>query len=268
MKKILSPIKYYGGKGNMIKKIIKYIPNDPNLTTYIEPFGGSYSIGLSLNNFTNEIYNDLENNVYSLYYVLSNKELFDKFKFKCDLSIYSEKIRKEYKEKLKSSDLDIVDRAFYFFYVNRTSYNGVGSFTYNDYVRRKMSKSASDFLSAIDRLPELHQRLSKVIVFNRDGISLIKQYDKNNVFFYLDPPYVQDTRSKARYAVDMDNNKQKDLINTLLNIKNAKFLLSGYNCNLYEKYFSSKFKRIDFNVKTVDGNRNKKNKMESLWMNY
>ena len=66
MKKIVPPIKYYGGKDNMIKEIVKYIPNNDKLTTYIEPFGGSYSIGLSLTNFTNEIYNDLEQNVYSL----------------------------------------------------------------------------------------------------------------------------------------------------------------------------------------------------------
>ena len=55
MKRIVPPIKYYGGKGNMIKEIIKYIPNNDKLTTYIEPFGGSYSIGLSLTQFTNEI---------------------------------------------------------------------------------------------------------------------------------------------------------------------------------------------------------------------
>ena len=267
MKRIVPPIKYYGGKGNMINQIIKYIPEDEKLTTYIEPFGGSYSVGLSLNCFTNEIYNDLEENVYSLYKVISDKELYDEFKLKCDLSIYSEDLRKEYKIKLKSNELNLVDRAFYFFYVNRTSYNGIGAFSYNDYVRRKMSKSASDFLSAIDRLPELHQRLSKVVIFNRDGLSLLEQYDKDNVFFYLDPPYVQNTRSSARYIVDMDDSIQNEFIDKLLNLKNAKFLLSGYENDLYDEKLKH-FHKISFNVKTVDAHRNKKNKIETLWMNY
>lgn len=267
MKRIVPPIKYYGGKGNMIKEIVKYIPNNDKLTTYIEPFGGSYSVGLSLTHFTNEIYNDLEQNVYSLYKVLSDTDLYKAFKYKCDLAIYSEDLRKEYKDKLKYDELDIIDRAFYFFYVNRTSYNGIGAFSYNDYVRRKMSKSASDFLSAIDRLPELHQRLSKVVIFNRDGLSLLEQYDKENIFFYLDPPYVQNTRSSARYVVDMDDSIQNQLIDKILNLKHAKFLLSGYENDLYDEKLKH-FNKVSFNVKTVDGHRNKKNKIETLWFNY
>ena len=45
-----------------------------------------------------------------------------------------------------------------------------------------MSKSVSDFLSAIDRLDEIHDRLSKVIVTNCDGIDLIEKYNTENVF--------------------------------------------------------------------------------------
>ena len=63
------------------------------------------------------IYNDLERNVYSLYKVLSDKDLFTKFKEKCDLIYYDEDLRKEFKNKLKSDDLNLVDRAFYFFFM-------------------------------------------------------------------------------------------------------------------------------------------------------
>ncbi len=75
----------------------------------------------------------------------------------------------------------MVERAFSFFYVNRTSHNGVGGFSKNTYIRRGMSKSVSDFLSAIDRLPELHDRLSKVIVTNKDDLTWAENHaDKTN----------------------------------------------------------------------------------------
>lgn len=261
-----APIKYFGGKGTMFKNIIEHFPNKGTYNTYIEPFGGSYSIGLKSPETEIEIYNDLEQNVYSLYKVLSDKELFNSFKEKCDLTIYSEDLRKEFKEKLKE-DLSIVDRAFYFFYVNRTSHNGIGGISLNTVVRRKMSKSVSDFLSAIDRLPELHHRLSKVIVLNRDGVELIKRYNFDNVFIYCDPPYEQSTRGATRYNIDMDNSLHEKFLDAVLN-SNAKILISGYDCELYNKLTDNGYKKINFEVNTISGTRTPKIKVETLWKNY
>ena len=65
-----TPIKYFGGKNLMFKNIIKHFPSPDTYNSYIEPFGGSYAIGLRLNPIPPiEIYNDLEQNVYSLYKV-------------------------------------------------------------------------------------------------------------------------------------------------------------------------------------------------------
>jgi DNA adenine methylase len=262
-----APIKYFGGKGTMFNEIIKYFPDPSAYNTYIEPFGGSYSIGLKLNPVpANEIYNDLEQNVYSLYKVISDKDLFEKFKEKCDLFPYSEDFRGEFKEKLKG-DLEMLDRAFYFFYVNRTSHNGIGGFSMNLIPRRNMSKSISDYLSSVDRLEELHQRLSKVIITNKDGIELIKKYDREDVLVYCDPPYEHSTRTITRYKVDMDQEKQKEFLNVVMNSK-SKILISGYNCELYSVLELNGFKRIDFEVNTVDGNKSPKTKVESLWLNY
>ncbi|PCI27298.1 hypothetical protein COB55_06020 [Candidatus Wolfebacteria bacterium] len=262
-----SPIKYFGGKGTMFKNIISEFPIEGSYDTYIEPFGGSFSIGLKKEETEIEIYNDMEQNVYSLYKVLSDKDLFDKFKHKCDLSYYSEQLRKEFKEKLKCDTLNIVDRAYYFFYVNRTSRNGIGGLNLSTTIRRKMSKSTSDFLSAIDRLPELHHRLSKVIILNRDGTSLINKHNRDNVFIYCDPPYEQSTRTSTRYKVDMDNDGHKDFIKTVIN-SNAKILISGYDCELYDTLLDNGFTKVQFDVRTVDGKGRPKTKVETLWKNY
>lgn len=265
-----SVIRYFGGKGTMYNSIYEYFPDNSTYDTYIEPFGGAFSVGLQLpldKIKPNEIYNDLEKNVYCLYKIINNKESFDKFRELCDLSIYSEDLRKEYKENLKKDDITDLERAFMFFYVNRTSHNGVGGFSTNLVVRRNMSKSVSDYLSVIERLPELHQRLSKVIILNQDGVNLVKKYNTENCFLYCDPPYVQSTRGSARYIVDMNDDKHNEFIDSCISSK-AKILISGYDCELYDRLCDNGFQKVSFTVNTIDGKRNPKEKIETLWFNY
>jgi DNA adenine methylase len=262
-----SPIRYFGSKGNMYNNIIKHFPNKEEFDTYVEPYGGTFVVGLKKEPSKIEVYNDLEQNVYSLYKVISDKDMFETFKHKCDLTIYSEDLRKDFKDKLKFDDLDLITRAFYFFYVNRTSHNGIGGFSTNSSIRRGMSKAVSDFLSCIDRLPELHERLSRVIVSNTDGVKLIRKYDAPNNLIYCDPPYEQSTRTGARYKVDMDRTGHIEFLDAVIESK-SKIIISGYECDLYDRLTDNGFKKLNFEVKTIDGNFNKKTKIETLWMNY
>lgn len=261
-----APVRYYGSKGGFYNKIIEQFPKE-EFDTYVEPFAGTFIVGLKKPITKVEVYNDLEKNIYSLYKVISDKELFQQFKEKCDLVFYSEDIRKDCKENLKNENLSIVDRAFNFFYVNRTSHNGIGGFSMNSHVRRSMSKAVSDFLSSIDRLPELHDRLSKVIVTNTDGIKLIEKYNNPNTLLYCDPPYDWSTRTSARYTVDMDSELHEKFLNVVLKSE-SKVLISGYDCELYNVLTENGFEKIQFEVKTIDGNFKKKTKVETLWKNY
>lgn len=270
MTKINSIVRYFGGKGNGLREIIySHFPPKSSYSIFLEVFGGGASVLLLKPPFGVEIYNDLEKNVYSLFKVLADKELFAKFKEQCDISLYSHELRNEYKRDLKQDNIDLVERAYKFFYVNRTSINGVGGFSAaSACIRRNMSKSVSDFLSTIDGLKEIHDRLSRVIVENVDGIELIRKYDREKVFIYADPPYYQGSRTTTRYKIDMGNNQQKELIDTLLKIKNAKILLSAYNCKEYDRLSNGGWNKIEFKVKTQDGNGNPKTKIEVLWKNY
>jgi hypothetical protein len=65
----------------------------------------------------------------------------------------------------------------------------------------------------------------------------------------------------------MDEKKQKEMLNEIVKSK-AKILVSGYDCELYDILTNNGFIKINFDVKTVDGNRNKKLKIETLWKNY
>lgn len=254
-----SPIKYYGGKSYMTTNIINEFP--PYFEVYVEGFGGGASVLFSKEQNGIEIYNDLGDNVYSLFKVISDKQHFNRLKELLELTPYSNKLREEYKEKLKGK-LDIVERAYYFIYVNRTSFNGVGGFSTTRLVRRGMSKSTSDYLSMIDKLPEIHNRLSSVIVENRDIFELIEKYDAENTFMYLDPPYVKSTRtSSTNYEKEMSDEDHKKLINTIKNCK-SKILISGYDHEIYRE-LEDTFKRIEFQSPNTCSDR-----IEILWKNY
>lgn len=263
-----SPIKYFGGKGSMYKEIIKHFPPPgKKYDIYIEPFGGSYTVGIHAGTgIPVEIYNDLEQNVYTFYKVLSNKDLFRQFKERCDLVYYMADLRVDSKILLQQ-DLLPVERAFYFFYLNRTSRQGIGGLSVNLTIRRHISKGISDMLSSIDMLPELHERLSKVIVLNQDGISLMRKYSRSDTFIYCDPPYEQSTRTTTRYKVDMDRQKQIEFLNACIESK-AMLLISGYDCELYSILTDNNFTKIQFDINTVSGVGKKKKKTETLWKNY
>jgi DNA adenine methylase len=256
-----APITYFGGKNGMAKHIINYFPNKETYNTYIEPFGGSYGVGLHMNYIPPvEIYNDLDNNVYSLYKVLQDKELFTEFQRLCELSPYSDEMNREFILSLRNDDLSTLERAYRFYYVNRTSFNGNGGFKMNCVIRRKTSKSVSDYLSSVERLEELHNRLTNIIVYNRDGIELIKKFNnKENVLIYCDPPYVQSTRSSnRRYDVDMEDDIQDKFLDVCLNCR-CKMLISGYDNEKYDILLENGYNKVEFEVN---------HRIETLWRNY
>lgn len=257
-----SPINYYGSKAYAAKTLISFFPN--NYSLYVEGFGGGASVLFHKKRDTLEVYNDLGENIWTLFHVLQDRELFEELKSKFDLSLYSAQLREEFKRELDTNKkMSLVERAFKYLYVNRTSFNGVGGFSINLSVRRNMSKSTSDFLSMIDGLPEIHERLSSVIIEHKDIQELIDKYDDEDVFFFLDPPYVHDTRSSNTvYEREMSNSQHIDFVDRLLAIK-GKALVCGYNHSIYDKLVDNGWSYYEY-----ESPNSMSNNTESLWYNY
>jgi len=250
-----SPIKYYGGKTYMVPYIKEHIPQD--YSTYIEGFGGGASLLFSLDPQPIEIYNDIDANVYSLFKVIQDEVLFSRFSKRLELTPYSSRLWTEFKEDLKK-ELPIEERAYKYFYVNRTSFNGNGGFSRNSCIRRKMSKFISDYLASVERLSEVHERISKTIILNYDIFKLIDLYDQEDVFLYLDPPYIPETRvAKKAYLHEMSFEDHERLINRIKDFK-GKCLVSGYDHSLYDK--------LSWNKYSFKSPHSKK--QECLWRNY
>ena len=92
-------------------------------------------------------------------------------------------------------------------------------------------------------ISELQHRMANVIVENQDFETLIKQYDRPDTFFYVDPPYFS---TENMYDVDFGWNDHVRLRDTLMSIS-GKFLLSYNDCpeirELYEGFSMFDFTR-------------------------
>lgn len=252
----------------MMGKLLSYFPDPSLYDHYVDAYGGSGAVLLAKPITKQELYNDLNRNAYSLYKVLTDPALFEQFQRRAELVLYDEALAREYRDALKGDSLSILERAFQFWYLARVHRGGgMGGYTVNMSTRRGMSKSTSDFLSAVDGLADLHSRLSRVIVRNCDALTLIPQYDWHRCLIYLDPPYALETRGEARYETDATREHHQSLVSVLNGIKHAYVVLSGYDNQTYAGLEG--FTMHQFEVKTVSGHGNApKTKTETIWRNF
>src|SRR5205814_1453106 len=102
--------------------------------------------------------------------------------------------------------------------------------------RRRMNGNVSEWLNAVDGLPQVHDRLRRVCIENLPALDLIRREDGLNTLFYCDPPYLHDTRTApdAYGDFEMTEADHAELLAVLRACK-GKVMLSGYPSALYEK---------------------------------
>ena len=100
---------------------------------------------------------------------------------------------------------------------------------------RTTSTAGSDWINYPDSLDSIGERLRGVIIERRDAFDLIKYHDSDESLFYVDPPYLHDTRhagSERCYAHEMDTAGHERLLGMLKRVKGM-VVLSGYDHDLY-----------------------------------
>lgn len=116
------------------------------------------------------------------------------------------------------------------------------------------------------RLPEwiidIAERLRRVQIENRPALEVIKRFDYENVFMYLDPPYLLNTRAGKQYKHEMSDTEHEELLKAIVNSR-AKIMISGYESDLYNEYLK-KWHKATFNSCAEHG----KKRIEIVWMNY
>jgi DNA adenine methylase len=263
----------------MLKKLLPLIP--PH-RIYVEPFGGGASMLLARSPSAVEVYNDLNSGLVNLFRVLRNKKQFAEFLRLAQLTPYAREEHDLCKRNCWEA-ADPVERAHAFFVVARMSFGGIFDNGWGYAVNasnRGMASQVSNFLSAVERLPEVAERLKRVQVEHTDALKVIDTYDGPETFFFLDPPYVLSTRKNGGYDHEMSDDAHARLVERLLRIE-GKVLLSGYASPLYEELERRGWWRLNFEAVCHAAGRTRKTgilgegagrrmqpRVETVWFNY
>ena len=269
---ISSPLKWHGGKFYLADKIISMFPEHLH---YVEPyFGGGQVYFRKSFEGVSEVINDLNSSLMNFWEVLRG-ESADEFLRTASLTPFSEElwansVRVCESRPQKEGD---VQHALAFFVKYRQSRQGLGkSFATlsKSRTRRGMNEQVSSWLGAVDGLSDACERLSRTVICARAALPLIVAEDSPQTLFFLDPPYLHETRvSKSAYEFEMTEGDHQVLLDTLGSIK-GKFILCGYQSDLYN-YHAVKngwsVERVEIDNKS-SSKATKEIKTECLWTNY
>lgn len=285
-----SPITWFGGKGKLVKKLMKYVPEH---NYYLEPYGGGASLLFAKEPAGFEVYNDIDSRLVNLFRVLRDKEKFERFYMLVCLTPYSREEFAACRNALDFPSEDDVENAYRMYVSARMAFSGQISRCTNSWshtvteISRNMSGAVSRWLSAIELLPEIHARLMRVQIEHLPALECIEKYgamwDYNNSFIYLDPPYIQSARRSGGYDFEMTDKDHKELIDYLIEHQDRnKFMLSGYDNKIYQRLERKGWRKICWEVtcnaagrtrftKIIGENATfKKNqrRIECIWINY
>ena len=213
------------------------ISHFPAHRIYVEPFGGAASVLLRKQRSYAEVYNDLSGEIVNLFRVLRSpaeaRELvrlvrltpFARDEFECSYMPADDPIEQARRT---------VARSFMGFGSN--SLNQATGFRNN--ANRSGTTPAHDWMHYPDQLQVIAQRLLGVVIENRPAISVINQFDRHDVLFYVDPPYVLSTRTdeRADYEFEMTDQQHRDLAEVLHQCQGM-VVLSGYPSPLYDELY-------------------------------
>ena len=287
------PLKWHGGKSYLAKTIIDLMPAH---MTFVEPYAGGLAVLLAKPpdwraKFTtgdtfnvnkeapgvSEIVNDIDGRLTNFWKTLQDPALFERFRRRLEATPHSQV---EWEQARTVSDDPILEDAFSddpiledacrLMILHRQSRGGMGQ----DYQtpsrrpRRRMNEHASAWMGAIAGLPDLHQRLLQVQVLNRPALDVIRQTDGPHTLFYLDPPYVHETRTATKaYRFEMTNQDHRDLLATIKTVQGS-VILSGYANDLYNDALSE-WNRVELDKpNNAAGGRTKRRMTEILWFNF
>lgn len=262
---LVQPLKWHGGKHYLAARIIELMP--PHVH-YVEPFFGGGSVLLEKPfEGVSEVVNDIHRELTNFWRTLQEGERFEQFKRIVDAIPFSQI---EWEDSLEVVE-DPIRAAVNFFVRCRQSRAGklnVFATLSRNRTRRKMNEQASSWLTAVDGLAAVSERMKRVVILNEDATKVIQKQDGANTLFYLDPPYVHETRvTTADYEHEMTRQQHADLLDVLTQVK-GKVLLSGYPNDLYDTKLQL-WNTHDIAIDNKASAKKQKPKMtERLWMNY
>lgn len=258
-------LKYPGSKWRIAGKLVELIPPHH---TYVEPFFGSGAVYFRKRPSNIELINDLDNDVTNLFTCI--QEDSEKLARLIMSTPYSRQI---YDNTFKDDPIrdmllgaDRYHKACQFLvrcwqgHGYRTNGYKVG--WKNDVQGRERMYALWNWYRLPDWVIDIAERLRMVQIENRPALEVINRFNYDNVFMYLDPPYLLGTRTAKQYKCEMDDAEHVKLLTALLHSR-TKVMLSGYASELYTDMLAGwRYQELQSHAEMG------KPRTEVIWMNY
>lgn len=252
-RRTMAPFLWYGGKGNLVKRIVPLLPRE-GVTTYVEPFAGAASVFWALPQpYPVEALNDLNGDIINLFRALQNPETYQQLLHRLIWTPYS---RDEFRlalATLKDPAAASLDRAWAFYVAHSQGFSGKAG-AEGDWRRvltstdDGMAGTTNGYRKRLTQLPRFHDRLTRAQLDSVDAITCIRYWDTPTTLFYIDPPYVHSTRkSRDEYTHEMTDEHHIALIETLLNLQ-GKAVVSGYDSPIYRRLDEAGWGRVEIHT--------------------
>lgn len=248
-------LKYPGAKNRVAPWICEHIPEHK---VYCEPFAGSLAVFFNKERSHIETVNDIHDEVVNYFWVLRDHP--EELRQAISNTPFS---RSEYinSYEMANSDLERARR----FCVRCWMGFGCSNRYRNGFKTGQQSTSpnpAKIWAELPDRMTLAAERLRGVQIENLPAMEIIRRYDTADVFFYIDPPYLKNTRKGYLYKYEMTDLEHEDLLKALVSHP-GKILVSGYDNEMYNRFLKGWKK--DFKKTQAEHGIQR---TECLWMNY
>lgn len=255
-----SPITYYGGKQKMLRHILPLIPSH---TTYVEPFAGGLAVFFAKQISPVEIISDTNRFVTNFYQQAQSN--FEALQQRIHESLQS---RINYDDAMviyKNPDhpcFTDLDKAWAFWIATNLGFTAkIGTWGYGTID----SKREHSLATKRERFTDvIMKRLQHTQIENRDALYVIKMRDREETFFYIDPPYFNSNMGHYGGYTEGDF---RSLLEILRGIK-GKFLLSSYPSDVLTEFTKANGWHTQKIETTIAASKYKKPKTEVLTANY
>lgn len=226
-KKIIkAPFGRSGGKSRILDFVLD---NLPHRKAFVEVFGGTGIVMLNRLPSQNDVFNDINSGVVSVYRCLRDASKMQRLMdlIDCTIQSYEDWVTCKITWEDTSDD---VERALRWLYLVTYSFASQGrAYGYSKGTRGLAGK----LHNKIECFGPIHARFKSVNVENLNWSSMLERYDSHETVFYLDPPYPDSDMAACYGKHVMSWDEHRSMLAQIKNLKGF-VALSGYANNLYD----------------------------------
>lgn len=254
-------VRWHGGKWRLAPWIIKHLPQH---RIYVEPFCGGASVLMRKYRSRTEVLNDAYGRIVNAFRMVRDRpnELVRLLRYTpCAEAEY------RYCRELSPDPLEDARRILV---LGHQSHGSTGSCTggkksgWRRGVRPEGTDNASEWRDIWRHVEAWADRLRGVYLENGDAKEIIRRWDAPDVVFYVDPPYLAETRcSSSRTAYGPYEMSETEHVSLSILLKQCRggVILSGYRSVLYRSLYKG-WRKVEREACADRGSK----RTECLWI--